>query len=240
MTLQMQMAVSDVSEVLFARKYAYDILRRFFLEEPSQEYLKPFVQRNMINQFPFLYDSPGIQEGVWDIQKYLQQHDVVNNKVIFEDLHWDFTRMTIGPFELTVPPWESYYTRKNQLLFQELTMDVRRTYKKFNYEVKEFNLEADDHIGLELDFMYHLNSLALQLENSSSKDSVELLSYLLQEQDKFLKKHLLKFGPTFSNNMIKNAETGFYIGMAKILKHFLTLDSEVLHELLNIEIVQKN
>lgn len=238
--MTMQMAVSDVSEVLFARKYAYDILRRFFLEEPSQEYLKPFVQGKMIDQFPFIYDSSGIQEGVWDIQKYLQQHDVVNNKAIFEDLHWDFTRMTIGPFELDAPPWESYYTRKDQLQFQGLTMDVRRTYKRFNYHVKEFNLEADDHIGLELDFMYHLNSLALQLENSSSRDAVELLSYLLHEQHEFLKKHLLKFAPAFSNNMINNADTGFYRGMAKILKHYLLLDSEVLQELLNIKIVQEN
>lgn len=232
------LAVPDLSDILFAREYAYDILRRFFIEEPSQEYLNYFVQQKMFEQFPFIDDSAGIQEGVNDMKQYLKEFDVVNNQAHFDDLHWDYTRMLIGPFELSAPPWESVYIRKDRLLFQKSTMDVRKAYENFGFEVSDFNLEADDHIGLELDFIYHLNKLCIQSAEEKSSHSLKEINYLLKEQQKFLNNHLLVFVSDFTNNVIENADTKFYVGMAKILNHFLQMDSEVLNELLKIDIIQ--
>lgn len=226
----------DFSNILFAREYAYDILRRFFIEEPSQEFLKYFVQQNMFTQFPFVNDSEGIREGVNDIKEYLEQFDAVNNQTHFDNLHWDYTRMFIGPFELPAPPWESVYVRRDRLLFQESTMNVRKEYKKFGFEASDYNMEADDHIGLELDFMYHLNKLCMKSVEENSPNSINKVNYLLTEQQKFLDEHLLKFVSEFTDKVIENADTRFYLGMAKILKHFLNTDSEVLKELLKIEI----
>ena len=117
--------IQEAVNILYARQYAYDILRRFFVEEPTKEYLKPFVQKNMIDLFPFKEDSAEIQEGINDIKQFLATHDVVNIERHFEDLHWDYTRMFVGPFELPAPPWESTYVRKDGLLFQGTTMNVR-------------------------------------------------------------------------------------------------------------------
>lgn len=230
-----KMTLEDMASVLHARKYAYDILRRFFIEEPVQEYLKIFVQQKMAEHFPFVNDSEGISEGVRNIKEYLANFDPVYNRDDFEALHWDYTRMFIGPFELPAPPWESVYVRKDRLLFQKHTLEVRNIYKKYGFAVKEQNFEADDHIGLELDFMYHLNDICLrQVENNGDLDWSNV-KHLLGEQKSFLEKHLLMFVPEFADNVIEHADTDFYRGLAKILKNYLHMDAEMLNELLKIE-----
>lgn len=231
-----QLSVHDIKEILFARLYAYDILRRFFIEEPSQQYLKHFVNQKMVEHFPFVEDSSMIREGVEDVKEYLQQFDIAYKRSHFEDLHWDYTRMMIGPFKLEAPPWESVYVQKDKLLFNKCTLEVRKEYEKFGFELERLNIEAEDHIGLELDFMFHLNQICFQLVEEQGDFVTEDVKMLLKEQEKFLKNHLLKFVSTFSRKMITHAETQFYRGMAKILEGFLQMDSKVLKELLRIEI----
>lgn len=225
--------VEELVNLFYARQYAYGILRRFFIEEPSKEYLREFVRRNMIDVFPFKEDSTEIQGGIKDIKGYLAQHDVVNIDLHFQKLHWDFTRMFVGPFKLPVPPWESSYVRKDNLLFQGTTMKVRKKYEKYGFMVSEYNIEADDHIGLELDFIFHLNEFCIQCAESNNLRDVKTL---LKEQNQFINEHLLKFIPQFSKLVINKAETQFYSGLAKILHGYLRIDSKVLQELLSIDI----
>lgn len=232
-----RITLPDLSEVLLAREYAYDILRRFFIEEPSQEYLKCFIQQKMYAQFPFKEDSKGISEGISDLVSYFEKFNPVDNKDDLESLNWDFTRMLIGPFELPAPPWESVYVRKDGLLFQESTLRVRKAYRRFGLTASELDVEADDHIGLELDFMYHLNNMCLHIAEHNRKNALKEMKELLLEQQRFLDEHILTFASDFTDNVIENADTQFYAGLAKILKHFLKMDSEVLKELLIIDII---
>lgn len=225
--------LEEIENVLYARQFAYDILRRFFVEEPSREYIRHFVQKNMIDLFPFKEDSLEIREGVAAVKDYLATHDVVNIESHYQQLHWDYTRMFIGPFALPALPWESSYVRKDGLLFQGTTMEVRKLYDKYGVAVRDFNIEADDHVGLELDFMYHLNELCLSLCQESD---FEKIKELIEEQSKFLQNHLLLFVPQLCEKMISAANTSFFVGMAKILPSYLKFDLEVLHELLNTEI----
>ncbi|PLR84869.1 hypothetical protein CVD25_18325 [Bacillus canaveralius] len=227
----------DLSNIFYARQYAYDILRRFFIEEPSRDYLKHFVQQNMIHLFPFLEESEDLKEGIDLVTNYLKEFDVVNNEDHFDNLHWDYTRMFIGPYEVPAPPWESVYVRKDRMIFQECTMDVRKSYNKFGFAASDDSIEADDHIGLELDFVYHLNELCIDSANKKSVHSINEVNYLLNEQQQFIKKHLSAFVPAFSQKVIDSADSQFYSGLARILNHYIKADSQVLHELLNIDFV---
>ncbi|WP_019242812.1 MULTISPECIES: TorD/DmsD family molecular chaperone [Bacillus] len=237
-TTKQQLSIEEVMNVFYARDFAYDILRRFFVEEPSEEYLKPFVYQNMIDLFPFKEDRSEIQEGIDDIKAYLAEFDPVHKRTDFEDLHWDYTKMFIGPGEITAFPWESVYVSKDKLLFQETTLEVRKIYEKYAFQTADY-IEADDHIGLELDFMYRLNQLCIQSGESITPNSLSEIRYLLNEQQTFLKNHLSRFVPQFSESVVNNADTKFYVGLAKILQHFIALDSIVLNELLNIDFIQK-
>lgn len=229
-----QIALPELTDLLFARAYAYDILRRYFIEEPTQDYVKVFVQQRMIENFPFKEDSEGIAEGIEEVKHFVENMDLVHNQENFDNLHWDYTRMMIGPFELAAPPWESIYVQKEPLLFQECTMDVRKNYRHFGFKTPDKHFEADDHIGLELDFLYHLNHLC---QKSAEEGNLQEVSYLLSESEKFLNEHLLVFAPEFSKRVIDHADTPFYKGMAKILQHYLLIDSQFLKELLNSNII---
>jgi len=230
--------VEDVLNIFYAREFAYDILRRFFVEEPSREYMKEFIQKNMIDLFPFREDSEGIESAVNDIKSYLVEYNPGKMNKHFEALHWDYTRMFIGPYQTLASPWESVHVRKDQLLFQDTTMDVRRLYKKYGYQAADFNIEADDHIGLELDFMYHLNQLCIKSGEENTNKSIPEMIYLLNEQQLFIEKHLAKFVPKLTGDVLEHANTDFYKGMANLLQHYLIIDSNVLNELMNIEMVQ--
>lgn len=229
--------VDTLAEILFARLFAYDMLRRVFIEEPSQQYLKHFNQHKMISEFPFSDESAEIKEGVKNIEQYLSEVDVINNNSNFEQLHWDYTKMFIGPFELPVPPWESVYVRGDKLLFQSHTMNVRKQYEHFGFEVSDMNVEADDHIGLELDFMYHLTDLCIQSANAKEENSLAEINYILKAQKDFLTNHLLKFVPRLTDNMKESSTTKFYEGFAQVLNGYLKIDLQVLDELLNNEVV---
>lgn len=232
-TLPLQEALN----IFYARQYAYDILRRFFVEEPAKDYLKVFVQKNMIDMFPFKEESEGIESGIADVKEFLSNHDVVNIDQHYQKLHWDYTRMFIGPFELPAPPWESSYVRKDKLLFQGTTMNVRKYYDKYGIIVSDYNIEADDHIGLELDFMFHMNELCVKIAESNEQQDIRALQQLLKEQQTFLQQHLLRFVSEFTELVEKSAETQFFVGLAKILRHYLFIDDEVLKELMDMEII---
>lgn len=231
------LSIEEIENVLYARQFSYDILRRFFVEEPSREYVRQFVQKNMIDLFPFNKDSVEIQQGIAAVKEFLATHDVVNIERHYQDLHWDYTRMFIGPFSLPTPPWESSYVRKDGLLFQGTTMEVRKIYEKYGFFVRDFNIEADDHVGMELDFVYRLNEMCLSLCLSNQESDFGKIKELLEEQSRFLQEHLLRFVPQLCEKIITEANTSFYSGLSRILQSYLKIDLEVLHELLNIEIL---
>jgi putative dimethyl sulfoxide reductase chaperone len=231
--------VEEMVDLFYARQMGYDVLRRFFIEEPSREYLSLFIQEKLLDLFPFQKESELIATGVETVREYLSKTNVILSSKDYEELHWDYTRLLIGPFEVPAPPWESVYLRTDRLLFQKTTMDVRRMYKKFGLKAAEYGLEADDHIGLELDFMYRLNSLGIESSATVLDTSVPEIVYLLKEQKSFMDNHLGKFAPAFAKNVREHADTGFYKGMAMILAGFIEMDSSILSELLNIEMIKE-
>lgn len=223
------MGLANATPLLEARIDAYELLRRTFIEEPSSLFIKLLTEHEIITSFPFSKENNLIQEGVLQVQKYLES-EYMSDEESHENLHWDFTSLFIGPHKLPAPPWESAYLNRDRLLFQEETLKVRRVYLKHLFLPKYYGLEADDHIGLELDFMYQLSELALK--NYSNKD-MGGFGEVLDDQISFLQDHLIKWISAFCKDIYENASTNFYRGMSKILRGFLELDLVALKELQN-------
>jgi len=222
----------NIQPLLEARIYAYDFLRRAFLSEPSLDYLQLLTQEGYLTAFPFGEEEENLSKGIKLVLSYLSSRDVTLN-LEFETLHWDYTRLFIGPFKLPAPPWESAYLNKDRLLFQEETHRVRLAYLKYAFLPKLYQQEADDHLGLELDFMYQLAVKALQAcQEGQAQDFPDLL----RDQQDFLVEHLNRWVPQFSAKVSEHAKTDFYRGMAFILKGFLSLDLKAINELLDIDI----
>lgn len=223
--------VENICPLVEIRRFLYDVLRGTFLKEPTQDDIKFVKEMVSSDEFPFLADSPMILEGINQVKAYCSQNDVASEKG-YSDLHWDYTRLFIGPYELPAPPWESTYLNKERLLFQEETLKVRRFYLKYSFLPVEFGHEADDHLGLELDFMFRLNELAIE---AAKQETLDELMQLLNDQKLFLEEHLLKWAPLLAEKIVEHANTDYYRGMAKILKGFLSLDLLALNELLSLD-----
>lgn len=225
MNLQKTAEFTEIQNLLELRIFAYDILRKVFLAEPTKELVAQLLD-GIINFFPFNEEDLLIKEGIEQVSNYFQTFDMDKN---FDGLHWDYTKMFIGPYKIQAPIWESAYLNREGLLFAEETLVVRRLYLQYNLLSAQYRIEADDHLGLELDFMYQLSTLA---NNHAQEENSLQLQKVFADQCEFLKEHLLKWIPSFSNKVIKHAETDFYKGMVKILNGFLTIDKIGLEELL--------
>ncbi|NLC39011.1 MAG: molecular chaperone TorD family protein [Clostridia bacterium] len=221
----------DFLPLIQVRNHCYDLLRRTFLEEASPEFLRSLVETDQIRFFPFFDADALIADGAQEAASYLEQFKILPDETV-DELRSDYTRLFIGPNKLPAPPWESAYLHEERLLFQKETLMVRRAYLKYHFLPKRYGHEADDHLGLELDFMYQLGLLAL---GAFQEQRFERYLSILHDQKDFLSHHLLKWVGEFSNDVTAHARTAFYRGMAKILKGFLTLDLAALDELLAVK-----
>lgn len=214
--------------LLEMRKFAYDLLKHTFFQEPSKRFIRTLIKEKIILNFPFIEDRKTIADGLMKANSYLNNISSFQDEQ-YEKLHWDFTKMFIGPSFLPAPPWESAYLNEERLLFQEETLEVRKKYLKYCFIPKNYPHEPDDHVGLELDFMDRLCKLTIE---ATEKGNTEKLVELLMDQQSFLTEHLLQWIPAFTDDVINNADTDFYKGMAKVLKGYLELDEKIIQELL--------
>lgn len=222
--------IAQIEPLLETRAFIYDFLRRAFLQEPNPEFLAFLKDSHLFESFPFQEDNEDIAQGVDQLLVFMQENDLTSSEVL-DFLHWDYTRMFIGPDRLPAPLWESAYLNKERLLFQEQTLQVRQAYLKYHFLPKHFMQEADDHLGLELDFMYQLT---VRAKAAMAEEKLDELKEIFSDQKDFLENHLLKWVPELTLKISESAKFSFYPGIAKILKGYLTLDLEALEELLDI------
>lgn len=216
--------------LLEERTVAYDLLRIVFQAEPSREFVQTLAEDPLTSIFSFADGEQSILTGCNQVSNYFADINVIDEQE-YQRLHWDYTKMFIGPHELIAPPWESAYTSKERLLFQEITLQVRKAYLKHHFIPKQYLHEADDHIGLELDFMY---LLAKQTLEALQKDDLETTLSLLGEQRGFLQQHLRIWIPRFADKIIDGADTDFYRGMANVLKGMVVVDENILEEMIAV------
>lgn len=223
-------SMDEIQPLLETRRALFELLRQTFITEPTPEFLLTFIKEIDFTDFPFSDEQEEMEHGAKLVAEFCASHDL-DSPDTQNALHWDFTRMFIGPDRLPAPPWESAYRHKDKLLFQEHTLKVRQAYMKYQLLPVNFMKEADDHIGLELDFMYQLTIMALE---AIEEQNLAELREILKDQKTFLENHLLKWVPELSAKITESATHSFYPGMGKILTGYLKLDLEALKELLEI------
>lgn len=222
-------AQGELEGILEARGFAYALLARAFVAEPVQEQVQDLAESGAVRFFPFGGEHPAIQEGIAAVDAFLG--DAANwSAAAFDRLLWDFTRLFVGPARLPAPPYESAYRTADRLLFQESTLEVRQAYLRYGLAAAHMGAEPDDHIGLELGFLYETCRMAAEAVASGDVARAEAV---LRDQQAFLDAHLLKWVPAFAADVRQQAETGFYRGWASLLAGFVEIDRSLLRELLS-------
>jgi len=205
---------NDLKQQQIARINLYALISRLALGEVDEGLLKSIEEdENILSFFP-TYAS-------WKKREEYNKKDLIERY-----LNVDFTNL----FLLHLIPYESFYTREDQMMETGGDNPVQAIFNAFEFNVAldKARVMASDHIGIELEFMYELCKAEMNaLENSD----FELAKQLSQLQYGFMKDHILEWAPMYLMNVKNEAGTAFYFDYADLALEFILSDFEYLSEL---------
>jgi len=193
---------------LVAHSLAYGFLSRVIYEEPDGELLRMLAEDDVVATWPVEGDDADLAVGRELLHGCLRDW----SEERLPELRRDYTRLFIGP-GIKAAPWESVYLSRDNLVFEAQTLAVRDFYNRFGLQAPNLRREPDDHLGLELAFMLHLCTLAL---DALDADDQRRFEWLLGAQRTFLRVHLLRWAPRCLGLVIEHAATDYYRGAAHL------------------------
>ena len=136
-------------------------------------------------------------------------------------------------FILHLVPYESFYTREDQMIESGGENPLLDLYDALDYraELEKARVVSPDHIGVELEFMY---MLTVALQKAIEADDQEGICEVLQIQHGFLKDHLLEWAPLFLINAKRESRTPLYHDGTELTLEFLLSDYEYITEKLDV------
>ena len=187
----------------------FTFLSKAYLNLPQGEFIQRMVDDDLFSSWPLSSSSTTTSKGIEKMQKFCAQW----NPRQLEELKLDYTRLFIGLPKTLSPPYESVYLGKDHILFESYTLEVRGFYQQFNLHVDHLNKIPDDHIGLELYFCASLCQMcadALELDGNQ----IPLQEKYQRALKKFLHGHLLQWIDLFIPDVLNNADTQYFRGIA--------------------------
>ncbi len=159
----------------------------------------------------------------WQKRSELSRKELIN-----EYYNVDFTNL----FLMHLVPYESFYTRDDQMVESGGDNPVLSLYNEldFSVELAKARVVSPDHIGVELEFMYMLCVASLKAFQEDDKDA---LCELYQVQRAFLKEHLLEWTPLFLINAKRESRTPLYHDGSELTLEFLLSDFEYITDKLS-------
>lgn len=214
----------DIAILLANRTYLYRLLQNSFGNEPALETIQILNSDHTQTSLALL----SLEDSLDLVRDFTEQLEE-NEDDALDEVRIEYTRLFLGPTKLPAPPWESVYVSKERLIFQESTLEVRKCYLKYNFLPAQYRFEADDHLALELDFMYNLSNLA---EIAFQAEDIVKVRAILKDQKAFLTEHLLVWVPQFASDLEAARPHSFYRGIVSLLKRYLKTDIKVIDEIL--------
>lgn len=221
------MNLTEQKELLEIRQYIYSFLSTVFRCPPNQEQVEIILAEELFTDFPLEIEDDNYIAALKTLETWTKDHKTMDLKGVLSSLNRDYTKLFIGPGHLPAPPWESVYRTQEKLTFGEHTLAVREWYLRHGLEFANKNSEPDDHFGLELEFMA---SLIIEQREALEDGDLPKASELAKEQLAFLEEHLLKWSKDFTHDVMANAQTSYYQGVAQLAQSFLEWDQSNLKE----------
>ncbi|MBV6465544.1 MAG: Tat proofreading chaperone DmsD [Anaerolineales bacterium] len=202
------------SSFLVGESLLCGLLGKILYEEPDQAWLETLIREDVFAETPLGADQAETQRGLELLQRWANENRNGISETEMKALKQDHLNLFIGVDKVLAPLWESVYFSEKKLVFQEQTLQVREWYSRFQLQAERINREPDDHIGLELIFIAHLASRALQAIEENDEAA---FNELLQAQRDFLSEHLLCWGPSWAKLVKRHAQTDFYRGIGHLV-----------------------
>jgi TorA maturation chaperone TorD len=200
-------------EYLTGEALVLSLMGRILQQYPDPDWLDPLIHEGVFEEPAFAAGQSSLVEGLQLLTDWTDEVSPKLSGEALDTLRTDFTRLFLGPGKLILPPWESTFFNEERLIFQEQMLKVRQWYSRYGLESEKIHNEPDDHIGLEMSFVAHLASVAIEaIENEDEQGFEDALN----SQKRFLKEHLLRWGPKWCQRLSQDARTTFYKGVAGV------------------------
>jgi len=194
----------------------YALISRLMLVEVDETFLDQIEKdEDLLSFFP-------------NYKNWSKRKEFSTKELIEQQYNVDFTNL----FLMHLVPYESFYTRDDQMIESGGENPVVELYNDLDFRVQlaEARVVSADHIGVELEFMY---MLCTAMKKALDADDEEGVCELLQVQRAFMKEHLLEWAPMFLINAKKESRTPLYHDGAELTLEFLLSDYEYINEKLN-------
>jgi len=205
---------NDLKQQQIARINIYALLSRLTMSEVDEGLLKSIEEdENILSFFP--------------TYKTWKKRDKFDRKELIERyLNVDFTNL----FLLHLIPYESFYTREDQMMETGGDNPVQAIFNAFEFKVEldKARVMSADHIGIELEFMYELCRAEMK---ALEENDIEIAKQLAQLQYGFMKDHIVEWMPMYLLNVKNEAGTAFYFDLADFTLEFILSDFEYLSAL---------
>ncbi|MGE5464972.1 MAG: molecular chaperone [Syntrophothermus sp.] len=202
----------------------FGLLGRMLYGELDKAWLESLITDEVFSESPFGTNQIEIRKGLELLSRWSAENRDGISEDEFKSLQFDQLRLLIGLDRVLAPVWESVYFNESRLVFQQQTHEVREWYARFGLQIERFNREPDDHIGLELSFVAHLATRALNVVD----EDPQCFEKFIEAQRQFLSEHLLGWGPAWAKLVKQHAETDFYRGVGHLTHGALLAATEVL------------
>ena len=208
--------MNDMKQDIENRIALYALISRLMMIEVDEVFLDQIESdESLLSLFPNYRD--------WSKRTELSKKDLID-----QYYNVDFTNL----FLMHLVPYESFYTRDDQMIESGGDNPVVELYNEldFRVELDAARVVSADHIGVELEFMYMLCMAQKKALDAEDKEGV---CELLEVQRAFLKEHLLEWAPMFLINAKRESRTPLYHDGAELTLEFLLSDFEYITAKLN-------
>ncbi|OHD63964.1 MAG: hypothetical protein A2176_15195, partial [Spirochaetes bacterium RBG_13_51_14] len=117
-----------------------------------------------------------------------------------QDLLIDFSKLFIGPYQTTSPPYGSIYLENEWKVFSDTTLDAVNRYAEEGLDLAENHIP--DHVAVELEFMFYLTKK--EYDALMRSDDAEA-SRCRVKQTQFLEDHIGEWVSKFADLVVKHA-----------------------------------
>ena len=216
----------QAANVARLRAEMFAFLAHMFNQRPDMEFVRRLRVLG-VNAFTFSPEEEITQEvsqGLQEMGSYLEVTSEQPEEYVEQDLGVDWTRLFRGirPGYGPPPPYEGIY-RDKEANPTDVLQSVMRVYHEHSVDVDEKAANRPDYIGIELDFMRHLN----ECEAEAWEGGEDRTAHKVHEAGKlFMINHLGRWAWKFCDLAIEEARTDFYRGFIRITKGVLNEEIE--------------
>jgi len=207
-------------------------MQDFITHQQSRVNLYAFISRLLLLEvdkdlLEIIQNDPNMLAYLPNFETWEKRHKLSTDELIEQELNVDYTNL----FLLHAIPYESFYTREDQMMETGGENPVLQFFNKYDFRVDLSIARAVsvDHIGIEAEFMYKLAQAQL---DALQEEDIEAACEIAKIQKEFLEKHLLNFAPMYLLNVKSEARTPLYFDVADLALEFFLEDYEFLNKLI--------